>query len=108
MGLPIMKEHAHGHGHGHCTDDIPDTWVYTATWVICAIVMTLLKYVFCVLAAVMIHGNDPGLQQYLSLGIGVQLSSTFVTCLITSRWSKIGVNISGPDIIAAIFASSMS
>ena len=109
MGLPVMKHtHAHGHGHGHCSDEIPTTAAYQATWIVCAVVMTLLKYVFCVVAAVMIHGNDPGLQKYLSVGIGVQLISTFVTCLITSRWSKIGVNISGPDIIAAIFASSMA
>ena len=111
-------------------DEVPTgSASYTATWIISGFVMSLLKYVFCVVAAVMIHGHDKGrcinrplyhdraeclahegewkdgLNDFLSLGIGIQLVSTFVTCLITSRYSKIGINISGPDIIAAIFAA---
>ena len=121
MGLPAPKP-----------DEVATGAKYTATWIISGFVMSLLKYVFCVVAAVMIHGHDKGrcigqplyhdraeceghggewkagLNDFLSLGIGIQLVSTFVTCLITSKYSKIGVNISGPDIIAAIFAAAMA
>lgn len=97
----------HGISHSSGTE-VPSTPTYTATWIIAAIVMFLLKYVFCVVAAMMIHNVEKNLKSSLSLGIGIQLMSTFVTCFFTSRYSKIGINIAGPDIIAAIFASSMA
>ena len=98
---------AHGgdkHDHGDIIK-LPDTWNYTFTWVIDAIIMTLLKYVFCVVGAIIIHTSNPLFQPSLSIGIAVQLISTLITCIITSWKSKIGINISGPDIIAAIFAA---
>ena len=83
---------------------LPKTWGYQVTWVVDAIVMSILKYVFCVVGAVIIHDSHKMFKQSLAIGIGVQCASTFVTCLITSGYSKLGINISGPDIIAAIFA----
>lgn len=85
-------------------DELPKTWIYQATWIVDAIVMSILKYVFCVVGAVIIHDSHYKFKNSLAIGIGVQCASTFVTCLYTSAYSKLGINISGPDIIAAIFA----
>ena len=57
-----------------------------------------------VVGAVIIHDVHPHFRNALAVGIGVQLASTLVTCCITSTYSKLGINVSGPDIIAAIFA----
>lgn len=83
---------------------LPTSWGYQITWIVDAVVMSILKYVFCVVGAVIIHDSHKMFKQSLAIGIGVQCASTFVTCLITSGYSKLGINISGPDIIAAIFA----
>jgi MFS superfamily sulfate permease-like transporter/CRP-like cAMP-binding protein/Ca2+-binding EF-hand superfamily protein len=104
--LVKKKEESHGHAQSAVdTSKLPKTWAYTMTWVIDAIIMTLLKYVFCVVGAIIIHDANPLFKPSLSLGIGVQLVSTLITCVITSWKTKIGINISGPDIIAAIFAA---
>ena len=84
--------------------ELPKTCGYQLTWIIDAVVMSILKYVFCVVGAVIIHDSHKMFKQSLAIGIGVQCASTFVTCIITSGYSKLGINISGPDIIAAIFA----
>ena len=42
-------------------------------------------------------------KEFIGIGIAVQCSSTLITCILTSRFSKLGINISGPDIIAALF-----
>ena len=86
--------------------DMPQDWLYTVTWVVTGLVMALLKYVFCVVGAVIIHDSHPLLSPSLAVGVGIQCSSTLITGLITSRWSKIGVNVSGPDIIASLFVSA--
>jgi len=86
--------------------DMPQDWMYTVTWVVTGLVMALLKYVFCVVGAVIIHDSHPLLSPSLAVGVGIQCSSTLITGLITSRWSKIGVNVSGPDIIASLFVSA--
>jgi hypothetical protein len=85
---------------------LPSTPIYTVTWIVTAVVMSLLKYVFCVVGAVIIHDSHKLLQTSVSVGIYVQCSSTLITCLYTGRFSKIGINVSGPDIIASIFVSS--
>ena len=85
---------------------LPSDPIYNVTWVVTALVMALLKYVFCVVGAVIIHDSHRFMQPSLAVGIGVQCSSTLITGLITGRFSKIGINVSGPDIIASIFISS--
>lgn len=80
--------------------------VYSVTWVVTALVMALLKYVFCVVGAVIIHDSHRFMQASLAVGVGVQCSSTLITGMITGRFSKIGINVSGPDIIASIFVSA--
>ena len=103
---PVHKAIRKKHGVEHLDlKELPKTWGYTFTWVLDAIIMTLLKYVFCVVGAIIIHTSNPLFAPSLSIGIAVQLISTLITCVITSWKSKIGINISGPDIIAAIFAA---
>ena len=85
---------------------LPATTVYNITWIVSGMVMALLKYVFCVVGAVIIHDSHAFMQTSLAVGIGINCSSTLITGLITGRFSKIGINISGPDIIASIFVSS--
>ena len=85
-------------------DALPKSCNYQLTWIVTAIVLSILKYVFCVVGAVIIHDVHPHFRNALAVGIGVQLASTLVTCCITSTYSKLGINVSGPDIIAAIFA----
>ena len=83
---------------------LPKNCNYQLTWIVTAVVLSILKYVFCLVGAVIIHDVHPHFRNALAVGIGVQLASTLVTCFITSTYSKLGINVSGPDIIAAIFA----
>ena len=82
----------HGEGHGHSP---PTGYMYHVTWVVCSVVLSLLRYVLCITAAVMIHDGHPTLTPYLSVGIGVQLFCSFLTCAWTSWRAKLGVMISG-------------
>ena len=42
-------------------------------------------------------------QDSIGIGISLQCSSTLITCLYTSYASEVKINISGPDIVAALF-----
>ena len=100
-----MTKKSHDDDHDVAVDEIPTGCQYQVTWLVSAVVMALLKYVFCVVGAVIIHDTHKDLNSSLGVGVGVQCVSTLVTCVITSYRSKLGINISGPDIIAALFAS---
>eukprot|EP00943_MAST-04B_sp_MAST-4B-sp1_P006163 g6163.t1 len=87
-------------------ETIPKTWKYTATWIIDGIAMGFLKYIFCIVAAVIIHDDKytyKTFQDSIGIGISLQCSSTLFTCLITAYKSEVKINIAGPDIIAALF-----
>ena len=70
------------------------------------IVMGFLKYIFCIVAAVIIHDDKytgATFSDSIGIGIALQCSSTLITCLFTAYFSEVRINISGPDIIAALF-----
>ena len=90
----------------HKEEVLPKTWEYTAKWVIDGIVMGFLKYIFCIVAAVIIHDDKytgDTFRDSIGIGIALQCSSTLITCLYTAYFSEVRINISGPDIIAALF-----
>ena len=75
---------------------IPKTWKYTATWIIDGFVMGFLKYIFCIVAAVIIHDDKYTYQTFqdsIGIGISLQCSSTLFTCLITAYKSEVKINI---------------
>jgi SulP family sulfate permease len=85
---------------------LPTTCRYNLKWIIDMLVMAMLKYIFCIVGALIVHDDyatSAVFRKSLHIGIGVQCSSTLITCIITSRLSKIKINISGPDIISALF-----
>jgi len=78
-------------------------------WLIAGVVTGVLKLSFCVVFGSLIHESAGELlTDSTSIGIGVQLVSAFVTCLITAMWSTVGISISGPDIIQALMLANMA
>jgi sulfate permease, SulP family len=85
---------------------LPVGWQYQMRWIVDVFVLGFLKYIFCMVGAIIIHDDKATYKMFresLAIGVGVQCSSTLITCLITSKLSKIKINISGPDIIACLF-----
>ena len=67
-----------------------------ATWIIDGIAMGFLKYIFCIVAAVIIHDDKytyETFQDSIGIGISLQCSSTLFTCLITAYKSEVKINI---------------
>jgi SulP family sulfate permease len=89
--------------------DVLPPWTdfsYQVKWIVDGIAMGMLKYIFCIVAAIIIHDDKytkGTYKEFIGIGIAVQCSSTLITCLITSFKSELKINISGPDIIAALF-----
>jgi len=80
-----------------------------ALWIIAGIVTGLLKLSFCVVFGSVIHESAGDLlSNTIPIGVGVQLVSAFVTCLITAKFSTVGISISGPDIIQALMLANMA
>jgi len=78
-------------------------------WIIAGVVTGVLKLSFCVVFGSLIHESAKELlSESTSVGVGVQLVSAFVTCLITATFSTVGISISGPDIIQALMLANMA
>jgi len=78
-------------------------------WIIAGVVTGVLKLSFCVVFGSLIHESAGELlKDSTSIGVGVQLVSAFVTCLITATFSTVGISISGPDIIQALMLANMA
>ena len=76
------------------------TFEYTAKMIIDGIVIGFLKYIFCIVAAVIIHDDKYTSETFrdsIGIGISLQCSSTLITCLYTSYASEVKINISGPE-----------
>jgi len=64
---------------------------------------------FCIVFGSLIHESaEDLLSDSVSIGVGVQLVSAFITCLITAKYSTVGISISGPDIIQALMLANMA
>ena len=87
--------------------DLSRVW-YAVSWVTAGVVSGILKILFCIVFATVIHDAAPVFKSSLPLGIAVQLASSFVTCFITAWRSSVGVSVAGPDITPAIFLGQMA
>jgi len=90
--------------------NVKTNWFRTQLlWLISGVVNGILKLSFCVVFGSLIHESAGELlTDSISVGVGVQLVSAFVTCLITATWSTVGISISGPDIIQALMLANMA
>jgi len=85
----------------------PCTPVYLLSCVLSVAVNFGMRASFCIVFALIIHTKAP-FAQFAGIGIDLQTATAFISILICSVLSKVGVSISGPDIIAAIVFSSMA
>merc|ERR1719193_54420 len=64
-------------------------------WIIAGVVTGVLKLSFCVVFGSLIHDSaEELLSESKVIGVGVQLVSAFITCLITAMYSTVGISIS--------------
>ena len=98
----------HGHsGHGGRSSCSRFCMKYFGVRLVSVIFVGMLQYVFCVLSAIVIHDSHKKISKYISVGITLQTACGMVAGLFSSRYSKIGATIGGPDIIAPIFYADM-
>lgn len=105
-----QNDHGDGHGGGHDKheDAVPCTCAYQLLWITDALFIVLMKYVFCIIFAILIHSGHEVFEDSLPIGINVQVVSVVITCTFTSALSQVGVSIAGPDMIFALFNADMA
>ena len=79
---------------------------YQIRWMMSGLFIALLKYVFAITCAHMIHESEDVFKPSISIGVNIQLMCMVVSQLMLAPFTNIGVTIGGPDVVAAIFASA--
>lgn len=92
----------------HDYNTAPCTCEYQLLWIISTLFVLLLRFVFCIVFALLIHKAHKEFYKSIAIGIHVQLISCVVSCLAIATFSKIGVSIGGPDIIVPLFTADMA
>ena len=82
--------------------------VYQVQWIMSGVFIALVKYVFAITCALMVHESAEVFEASTSVGVNVQLLCIIVSQFCLAPFTKIGVTVAGPDVIAAIFASGMA
>jgi len=78
-------------------------------WIVSAVMSGVLKIIFCVVFGSLIHESaEELLHDSTPIGVGAQLVSAFITCLITPFYTTVGATIAGPDIIQALMMGNMA
>jgi len=78
-------------------------------WIVSAVMSGVLKIIFCVVFGSLIHGSaEDLLHDSTAIGVGAQLVSAFITCIITPFYTTVGATIAGPDIIQALMMGNMA
>lgn len=81
---------------------------YQFQWIFSGLFIALLKYVFAITCALIIHDGKEPFEHFVSIGVNVQLICMVVSQLLIAPFSEIGVTVAGPDVIAAIFTGAMA
>merc|ERR1719419_851861 len=104
-----LEVQAKDNKNGDVSDDQHHWWRVHLLWIISGVVNGVLKMSFCIVFGSLIHESAGDLlSDSISVGVGVQLVSAFITCLITAKYSTVGISISGPDIIQALMLANMA
>lgn len=82
--------------------------VYQVQWIMSGVFIALVKYVFAITCALMVHESADVFESSKSVGVNVQLLCIIVSQFCLAPFTKIGVTVAGPDVVAAIFASGMA
>lgn len=81
---------------------------YQLLWIMSGLFIALLKYVFAITCALIIHDGHDVFEDTIGLGVNVQLMCMVVSQLLIAPFTAVGVTIAGPDVIAAIFVGAMA
>ena len=82
--------------------------VYQVQWIMSGVFIAIVKYVFAITCALMVHESAEVFESSTAIGVNVQLLCIIVSQFCLAPFTKIGVTVAGPDVIAAIFASGMA
>lgn len=81
---------------------------YQAVWIMSGSILAIVKYVFAVTCAIMVHESHDAFRSSVGIGVLMQLACMFVGQFVIVPFTQIGVTVAGPDVVAAIFASAMA
>ena len=82
--------------------------VYQVQWIMSGVFIALVKYVFAITCALMVHESAEVFEPSIGIGVNIQLLCIIVSQFCLIPFTKIGVTIAGPDVIAAIFSVGMA